>query len=144
MLGNAYSSISAIPRFHAEVQLVTPVPSLRRRLPHNLPTVLSRCVGQAIGVRTDTSLVHVVYKMPEMKLVPPEERSQRLRGAFAVDGRLHGSVVVVDDLLQSGSTIAECGRVLREAGAQRVIALAATRATKGMGTWPPRQMAGAL
>jgi len=37
-------------------------------------------------------------------------------------------VLLVDDILTTGSTLSECARVLREAGAQSVYAVTAARA----------------
>jgi predicted amidophosphoribosyltransferase len=59
-------------------------------------------------------------------------RRQRLAGAFAVPApaRVRGRrVLVVDDVMTSGSTLAECARTLLEAGAAEVLAGALARAT---------------
>lgn len=138
-LGWWYSRVNELPRFHVEVEVIAPVPSLRQRRPHNLPAVLARGVGRALPAPVDDSLLYVDRKVPEMKGIDPEDRPGLLRGAFGIDGVLSGGVVLVDDLLQSGSTLAECARVLRAAGATQVVALCATRATKGMGTWGSRE-----
>lgn len=55
-------------------------------------------------------------------------RRANLAGCFACRGRFDGlSVGLVDDVMTSGSTLAEAARVLRAAGARRVVALVATR-----------------
>lgn len=138
VLGWWYRQINAQPRHHIPIGLVTPVPSLRQREPHNLPTVLARRIGAALGAPVDDSLLYLRRRVPEMKTVPPEKRAAILRGAFGVDGRLSGGVLLVDDLLQSGATLEECAAELRRNGATAVVALCATRATKGMGAWAPR------
>jgi ComF family protein len=63
-----------------------------------------------------------------------EERIANLRGAFRVTDpeRVKGrTVIVVDDVMTTGSTISECARVLKKAGAERVCAATAARALKG-------------
>lgn len=55
-------------------------------------------------------------------------RRRNLSGCFACDGRLDGLTVgVVDDVMTSGSTLAEAARALKAAGAARVVALVAAR-----------------
>ena len=59
------------------------------------------------------------------------ERMQNLRNAFRL--RKNGDVrnlrvLLIDDVLTTGSTLSECARVLKEAGAQSVYAATAARA----------------
>lgn len=58
------------------------------------------------------------------------ERRRNVREAFAYDGPpLTGmTIALVDDVITTGATINECARILREAGARRVVAFAYTRA----------------
>lgn len=56
------------------------------------------------------------------------ERRANVRGAFAADPAVAGAhVVVVDDVLTTGATVAECARALRTAGALRVGVLTVAR-----------------
>jgi predicted amidophosphoribosyltransferase len=63
------------------------------------------------------------------------QRIENLRGAFAVKravlkrGALQGRpVLLVDDVLTTGSTTSECARVLRrEAGAEKVVVITVAR-----------------
>jgi len=59
------------------------------------------------------------------------ERRQNVAGAFAYGGpRLDGlTVALVDDVVTTGATMVECARVLKDAGARRVWALAFARAS---------------
>ncbi len=63
------------------------------------------------------------------------ERRSNVLGAFAYDGaRLDGlTVVVVDDVVTTGSTANECARVLREHGARKVYAVGFARARYSAG-----------
>jgi ComF family protein len=56
------------------------------------------------------------------------ERRANVRGAFVADTAVAGChVVVVDDVLTTGATAAECARALRAAGAIRVGVLTVAR-----------------
>ena len=51
------------------------------------------------------------------------KRDENIRGAFASRKRLHGeNILLVDDVITTGATIRECGRVLLGAGANRIYA----------------------
>ena len=58
-------------------------------------------------------------------------RRRNLRGAFEVTANVRGrEVLLVDDILTSGATARECGRVLKAAGATRVWVATLARAQK--------------
>jgi ComF family protein len=65
-----------------------------------------------------------------------EERIANLRDAFRVVApeRVKGrTVIVVDDVMTTGSTVSECARVLKKAGAERVWAATVARTLKSAG-----------
>jgi ComF family protein len=65
-----------------------------------------------------------------------EERIANLRDAFRVidPARVKGrTVIVVDDVMTTGSTISECARVLKKAGAEQVWAATVARTLKSAG-----------
>ena len=56
-----------------------------------------------------------------------EERAYNLKGAFTFGGDLAGkSVLIIDDLITTGSTIKEISRILKNANVKEVTALAIT------------------
>jgi ComF family protein len=67
------------------------------------------------------------------------ERIENMRGAFDVAGaeRVRGrEIIVVDDVMTTGTTLSECARVLKEAGAERVWAATVARAYEGADARP--------
>lgn len=67
-----------------------------------------------------------------------EERAENLRGAFGITTRSKvrdRQVLLVDDVLTTGATVAECTRVLRRAGAQRVWVATVARAVRVTATF---------
>ncbi len=63
----------------------------------------------------------------------PHQRRENVRGAFAVAraDRVRGrDLLIIDDVFTTGTTVSECARVLRRAGAARVLVATVARALK--------------
>lgn len=68
-------------------------------------------------------------RTPRQNEVPADERWANVRGAFSRRGRPAGRrLLLVDDVCTTGATLAECRRVLVEAGASAVYAAVIARA----------------
>ncbi len=76
-------------------------------------------------VPVSTDLVRIRNTQQQWNLKPPQRR-RNVKGAFAVrkghpfDGK---TVALVDDIITSGATLNECAKILKRAGARKVIAL---------------------
>jgi len=67
-----------------------------------------------------------------------EQRQRNMRGAFAVvrpDEVHNREVLLVDDVLTTGTTASECARLLRRAGATRVWVATVARTLKAEAVW---------
>ena len=112
----------------ARPALVVPVPLSDARLRergYNQAWELARRAARRLGCAADARLVLRVRDTPHQLALPPGERAGNVRGAFAVEPRRLGEVrertiAVVDDVMTTGSTVAELARVLKLAGAARV------------------------
>jgi ComF family protein len=108
--------------------LIVPVPLSDARLRergYNQAWELARRVARSLDTRADARLLLRIRDTPHQLDLPPEARAGNVRGAFAVEPRrrdeLRGrAVAVVDDVMTTGSTVAEIARVLKQAGAARV------------------------
>lgn len=118
------------------IDRVVPVPLHPRRLRargFNQAALLAEPIAAALGVRFDTTaLVRRRETMAQAKLGRAERRLN-VRGAFAVPARsrerVEGErVLVVDDVVTTGETVAACARALRRAGAAEVEVAAVARA----------------
>src|SRR5438477_1640815 len=113
--------------------LVIPVPlhpARRRERGFNQAELLAKILAQKINVPLGRALERIRYTTTQTAF-DRVERMENLRGAFHLRKKigvrgLH--VLLVDDILTTGSTLSECARVLREAGAQSVYAVTAARA----------------
>lgn len=69
----------------------------------------------------DGILLRVRHAAPQQSLAK-DERRRNVRGAFAIDGDVRSQcVVVIDDVMTTGSTLNEIATVLKQAGAARVL-----------------------
>lgn len=113
--------------------LVMPVPLHPRRLRQrgfNQSLLLARHVAFRLGADLDyLSLRRTRFTQPQTNL-SSEERSRNVQRAFGVvePNRLQGrSVLLVDDVATTGSTLSECARALKKAGVKEVYCLVLAR-----------------
>jgi len=87
----------------------------------------------ALDVKLNTTVL-VRHRATESQtgLTPPQ-RQENVRGAFGVarGDQIRGrDILLVDDVFTTGSTVSECARVLRRAGAGRVFVATVVRVLK--------------
>ncbi len=107
--------------------IVVPVPlHWRRRLArgYNQSAALGKELAVGLGVEFAPNLLMRVRHTPQQIQPSAAARKENVRGAFRI--KRHASladraVLLVDDVLTTGSTAGEAARTLREAGARQVI-----------------------
>jgi len=113
--------------------LVVPVPLHPARLRErgfNQAHLLATMLGQEIGVPVFGVLERIRYTTTQTAF-DRIDRMENLHNAFRLRKKTtvrELRVLLVDDILTTGSTLSECARVLREAGARSVYAITAARA----------------
>lgn len=116
----------------AEVSLVLPVPLfwLKRRLKGRNPAEeLARAVARSLEKPCAAQALRRVRWTATQTRLSSRQRLRNVRRAFAArERRLRGStVLLIDDVLTSGSTAGACAQALKQAGASRVFVLTAAR-----------------
>lgn len=120
----------------AGVELLVPVPLHPRRLlwrGFNQALVLARPLARCLGLRVEPGLLRRRrHTRPQVGLDAAQRRAN-VEGAFSLGrsaaARVAGRrVLLVDDVFTTGATVEECARVLREAGAARVMVHTLARA----------------
>jgi ComF family protein len=91
---------------------------------------LARHVGRHLELRVRRLLRRTTETGPQAKRTGPARRSA-LRGAFVEVARPPPRLLLIDDVMTSGATAAECARILVRAGASEVILLTAARSLGG-------------
>jgi ComF family protein len=118
------------------VDLIIPVPLHWRRLlmrRFNQSALLGFSLSRSLAVPcVPTALKRTRYTTPQMRL-PRAQRLKNVRNAFAVpDAGLIADkhVLLVDDVVTTGATVAACAATLKKAGAASVHVLALARTVK--------------
>lgn len=123
------------PRFKAfvdPVDLILPVPIHRRRLlkrMYNQAGLLAASLGRATHKPVDHfMLTRTKNTQPQGKLTK-FQRKKNVAGVVSLKGTLkpNAHILLVDDVLTTGSTVNECAKVLKKAGAKKVDILTIAR-----------------
>ena len=123
--------------FSGEIELFVPVPlhwSRRLARGYNQSYVLAAGLRHP-KARISTNLVRIRRTKLQPAVASPAARARNVAGAFAVR-RGHDfagrKICLVDDIKTSGSTLNECARILKQAGASKVFALVLAVAGQNM------------
>ena len=81
-------------------------------------------VASATGIGNYDGLLECNKQFIFQKSLSQQEREENIKGVFQVTRRLKGeNIVLIDDITSTGSTLRECVRMLKEAGAGSIIIL---------------------
>jgi ComF family protein len=131
--------LELLPSCGDSATLVVPVPlhkSKRRDRGFNQAELIARAAVKRLPKRVELATGVLVRHRATISQVglTREQRIENMRGAFRVRDRqrLRGAtVILVDDVMTTGTTLSECARVLKQAGAERVFAATVARAFQG-------------
>lgn len=121
--------------------VLVPVPLHRYRQferRYNQSTELARALAKITGLQVDPLLVSRVKRTKQQVGLSADQRQRNVAGAFATRpnalGRLNGrGVVIVDDVITTGSTVKAVTRALTKAGVRRVDVISFARVVVGQG-----------
>jgi ComF family protein len=121
------------PRIVADPpEMLTPVPLYRfreRERGFNQSNLLAQALSKRTGLPCKPLLIRTI-STPSQTLLTRSQRRRNLRGAFATRNPFFNQrhIMLVDDVLTTGSTLDECSRALLAGGARAVSAIAIARA----------------
>ncbi len=110
------------PLLEPKFDLVTAVPtapSRRRQRGYNQAELIARQVASQLALPYLPTLARLA---PESQVGHTKrERLEQIKAAFYAPKLLPGqAILIIDDVLTTGATLAECSRVLKAAGAKRI------------------------
>ena len=110
---------------HCRPDALVPVPihaSKRRVRGYNQAEVLAKELGKRLGIPVETNLIKRVRKTVPMKELSVYNRQNNLKRAFKIchnDVKL-STIIIIDDIYTTGSTIDAMSYELRKAGVKRI------------------------
>jgi ComF family protein len=118
---------------HLAWDVVIPIPLHRKRLRqrgYNQSALVARAVARSLGVPLDTTMLRRVRDGPPQVGLTARQRAGNVRGVFSVrkEQCVRGKrILLIDDVVTTGSTMAECAKTLSKAGALRIDGWSITR-----------------
>lgn len=134
-LGEALSIhlIELYNQYRWQIDFIVPVPlspTRMRERGYNQSSLLGRPFARAINKPFRSDMLMKSRETHTQVGLSALERKKNVAGAFTAQSRLAQgkSILIVDDVTTTGSTISACAQALREAGASAVYGLTLTRA----------------
>ncbi len=112
-----------------ESDFLIPVPlhkSRYRERGFNQSEIVAEEISKTTGVATLKNALKRKKNTRDQTNLSPEQREENVRGAFVVTQPelLNGKkLILVDDVVTTGATLSECARMLKQAGAERVLGM---------------------
>jgi ComF family protein len=114
-------------------EVIIPVPLHSRRIRQrgfNQAILIGELLSKEWNIPLERRLLRRIrWTEPQVNLAATE-RAANVKGAFAVDdpGKVKGRrIILIDDVLTTGSTVSECSKVLKKAGAEAVFVATVAR-----------------
>lgn len=120
---------SELQEFGADFVIPVPQHWLKRiSRSHSTPELTSRRISSRLKVPFHRHILVKTRRSAAQTSLPPSKRRANLRNAFLSTRRLDGHrILLVDDVLTTGTTANQAARVLRDAGAAAIVVAVAAR-----------------
>jgi ComF family protein len=117
-----------------EHDLLLPLPLHPSRLQDrgfNQSVEIARAIHRRLGIPMNVDCLTRIRATPPQAALPLKERAKNVRGAFECTVNLSGKrILLVDDVMTTGSTLRECARVLELHGAAQITLAVVARALR--------------
>ncbi len=130
-LGNDFA-VWLSGRVDSQPEVMIPVPMHRHRMMqrgYNQALELARTLNKRLTIPIDSRYCRRIRNTPSQTDIPTKQRKANVRGAFDIPTPLnYRHVVIVDDVITTGSTVNELARLFSKAGVERIHVYALARA----------------
>lgn len=124
--------VKALRGLQWNVDVIVPVPLFADREAergYNQAALLGQHLSAEMGIIYSADSLKRVRETSQQALLTPEERQSNVRDAFEASEAVKGlAVLLVDDVVTTGSTLRECAIALKEKGAGAVYGIAVSHA----------------
>jgi len=130
-LGSSIGKIIKEDKSIRNWDLLIPIPLHKVKLRSrgfNQSELIVNAIAEVCSIKKDNKILTRHRYTKNQAALPMKERAANVRGAFSVIDNLNiegKKIILVDDVITTGSTMLECMKVLKEAGAKEVAALSA-------------------
>ena len=135
VLGEAIAMQTAdfVHSLHWQLDVLIPVPLGKKRLKergYNQVALVARPLAYQIGIRYEPDALWKTRETRSQVGLTISQRSENVQNAYQADSTVvkDKSILIMDDVATTGSTISACTAALRSAGAQEVYVLTIARA----------------
>ncbi len=114
----------------SEFDIITAVPlfaSKKRSRGYNQSALLAEAINRKLALRYIPDLLKRIKDTKSQTYLKMEERTANVKNVFRLDDKydIKGKkVILIDDVMTTGSTISECIKVLKKKGCEKVLAAA--------------------
>lgn len=89
---------------------------------------IAKGISKACGVPVKRNIIKRNRFTPSQTQFNLHERKENMRGAFVIKRNINlrdKKIILVDDVITTGATISECGKILLDSGAKKIYAISA-------------------
>ncbi len=120
-----FYGINVLDEWQAQAIVPVPLHHLKKATRgYNQAEFIAKGLAKLANIKIINPLKRKKYTETQTQLTA-EERRENIRGAFELKKypRLFDSVIILDDVITTGSTINEAARILKSAGMEKIFAL---------------------
>lgn len=111
----------------SEFDAVVPVPLSKKRFSergYNQSALLAKPLSEHFGIEYRDDILTKIRETKRQSRIDLSERLTNVRGAFAASEEAHEkSIILVDDIFTTGTTLSECAAALKISGAATIVAV---------------------
>lgn len=123
VLGMAMAEVLKERDVFSDYQYIVTVPVSKERFAergYNQSEVLAEYISKAIDIPINNALVRIKHSAPQ-STVHTSLRAKNVKGAYLSTETFNGeNIIIFDDICTTGSTVTECARTLKRAGAGKI------------------------